>query len=878
MVYSRKYYKHNALVLRKDINMEKKRNILIFFFMLTFAISILPLSPIPTADAVGPATDTIIFQQISQQLAAQAIIAGEIDYYYFGLSPANTELLADDSDYTLYLAPSGLNGLGINPAPSTADIFNPFSIRDVRFALNYLIDRDYIVNQIYGGFAAPMYTFLSSYDPDFVTIYDIVAKYEFSYDLTTAASLIDPAMTAAGCTKVEGKWNYNGEPVVISFVIRTEDERRDIGDAVASALEVVGFTVDRQYMLFGSAIPIVYGTDPGELEWMLYTEGWGKGALDKYDSSSINQFGAPWFTWMPGFLEEGWWSYTNETIDVLGKRIFNGEFTSKAERDDLYREMTELIVQESLRVWACTTLDIYPASSAVNGLTEDLGAGLRALWNPREAYIPGEDTLTVASLWVWTETSVYNPIAGHDDIYSVDIMRALQDPFMWNHPFSGVPMPFRATYDVVTAGPLGTLDVPSDAWLWNADTDIWEAVGAGVTATSKVVFDKSNYIGDHWHHNATIGWDDILFSISQLYEITYDTVKSGMESSTAAQLAAVLPQFKGYKIVGNTFEVYVDYWHFDENYIASYAELLDPAEPTGHYPWEVLAAMDQVVFVDGTYAYSDSASDRLGVPWLSLVLSDHAAAVNTAVQALNFADFASIFDVPGNTIYATEADLTARKAASATWFADHDNMVISDGPFYLDEFSAAGGSAVLKAVRDITYPFSQGKWDYGRASAPEITQVGIPTVVPGGASGFVVELSGVPPLGVKYLIRDPLTGEILDIGDAVALTSSKFNIPLSAEFTATLDPGLYELSVAGYSEMVAMVSTVKTYFDVFNVIPLQTAFQDVGTSVSSDISSVNASLSSAIEGLSSTLTTLMALIGIVAILVVVDIALPLRKK
>jgi peptide/nickel transport system substrate-binding protein len=170
---------------------------------------------------------------VDKTLAAAAVKAGELDYYIFGLNPSQVEVIAGDPEYILYRAPSGMNNIGLNPAPSIPGTFNPFSIREVRFAMNYIVDRDFIVNQLYQGSAAPMFTFMSSYDPDFVTIYEIVAKYEFGYDLTTAASIVDPAMTAAGCEKVEGKWHYQGTPVTIKFIIRVEDERREIGDTFA---------------------------------------------------------------------------------------------------------------------------------------------------------------------------------------------------------------------------------------------------------------------------------------------------------------------------------------------------------------------------------------------------------------------------------------------------------------------------------------------------------------------------------------------------------------------------------------------------------------------------------------------------------------------
>ena len=61
--------------------------------------------------------------------------------------------------------------------------------------------------------------------------------------------------------------------------------------------------------------------------------------------------------------------------------------------------------------------------------------------------------MTVGNLWVWTERSTWNPVAGLGDVYSVDIWRNLHDSATARHPFTGIPMPFRAAYEVETAGP-----------------------------------------------------------------------------------------------------------------------------------------------------------------------------------------------------------------------------------------------------------------------------------------------------------------------------------------------------------------------------------------------------------------------------------------
>jgi len=202
----------------------KKINLLKIFLLTLILVAPLTqtLVVLDAQEDTLPVVDTVIFKSLDQALAAQAMIAGDIDMYIFMLAPNHVEQLVGDPDYALYHAPAGVDGLMINPAPSTDTEFNPFSIKEVRFAINYLINREWIANQVYQGGAVPMYTHQSSYNPDFVTIYDIVAKYEFGYDLTKASALIDPALTAAGCTMQDGKWYYGDDPVTLRFIIRTE--------------------------------------------------------------------------------------------------------------------------------------------------------------------------------------------------------------------------------------------------------------------------------------------------------------------------------------------------------------------------------------------------------------------------------------------------------------------------------------------------------------------------------------------------------------------------------------------------------------------------------------------------------------------------------
>ncbi|MEM4523309.1 MAG: ABC transporter substrate-binding protein, partial [Nitrososphaeria archaeon] len=468
-------------------------------FALTFFTTVIP--SVFAQTKTGPASDAIVFKRVPREIAHEVLKAGDIDYYLFDLAPSQALALKTVPGITLYYAPTAMVDIVLNPAPYKPEEnkLNPLSFKEVRFALNYLMNRDYVVNEIYKGFAAPMVTFLSSYDPDYAVIYDIIAKYELGYNFDVADRIINDVLSKAGASKVGGKWMYKGQPIELNFVIRIEDERRQIGDTFASDLEKLGFKVNRLYRPKGQALSMVYLTDPIEHQWDLYTEGWGKSGVDKYDYSTIAQMGAAWVGFMPGWGEPSYWNYENSTIDALTTKIYNGEFKSKEERNQLYRLATEMIIQESIRIWAATSLTLFGAKSDVKGITNDLGSGLRSPFTTREVYITGKSTLNVGHLWVWEETSVWNPIGGHNDVYSVDIWRAVYDPWVWNHPFSGIPLSFRTGYNVKTAGPEGQLDVPSDAFIWDANSQSWKFVGSGVKAKSVVTLDLSKYIWSKWH-------------------------------------------------------------------------------------------------------------------------------------------------------------------------------------------------------------------------------------------------------------------------------------------------------------------------------------------------------------------------------------------
>ncbi len=752
----------------------------------------------------GPALDIVYVRSFPLDVAPMELKAGKMDVYLAGVRPVAAQTLRDIPELTLYEAAAGTNAIILNPAPAPEGELNPFAIKEIRQAMHYLINRDYVVNEILKGMAVPMLAHVSSYDFDYLTLFELLQAAELGYNPERARAMIDKALSEAGATKVEGTWHYQEKPITVKFIIRTEDERREIGDVLAAEMEKVGLKVERLYREFGPALKILYETDPKEFQWHLYTEGWGRAATIRYDTGTINQMYAPWWGNMPGWQEAGFWQYEHPQIDELGKRIYRMEVASKEERDAAYREAARLGLEESVRLYVVNQLNVYATNRNVVGVTLHSTPGLRNPFFLRSAYIPGKNSMTVGHLWVWTERTTWNPIGGFGDVYSVDLWRNIYDPAVWNHPFTGVPMPFRAPYAVETAGPHNKLSVPADAVMWNAEGQAWTPVGEGVQVASKVVFDFSKYYQSVFHHEQTITPADLFYDLFQTYDIVFNTEKAQIESAIAASNRPILEQFKGYRLTeGNRLEVYLDYWHFDQNMIAT------RASPSSFVmPWEVRAAMDRVVFTKRQAAFTDTAAGKFKVPWLSLVLEKHAQMVRDALIELQDQPLPPALTLNGQPLVTPE-EVQARIKASLDWFEKYKHLIISSGAFYLARFDPEAQFAELRAFRHPTYPFKPGDLYFGLPEPLEFTHIAVPDLRIGEPYRATVNLRGRGNLGLRYALLDTAAAKIVASGEAQPKgqqSDQSFVIDLSADATKPLAPGLYRLALAAYSDALSRVS------------------------------------------------------------------------
>ena len=752
----------------------------------------------PPHSQPGPATDTINFSAFDVGIASRELEAGAMDMYIFSLKTPAAEALRDNPDITVYQAPASTASIILNPAPAREGELNPLSIREVRQAIQFVVNRPFIAQEIYKGFALPMLTHVSPSDFDYLTVYNLARESRITYDPGLAAEMVAQAMTEAGAVMQDDFWHFNDQRVNLKFIVRTEDERWDIGNDLRANLETLGFSVTLIPMQFGPAIFTVYGTDPQLFQWHLYTEGWGRGAPQRYDFGNINSMCSPWLGNMPGWQEVGFWQYESPELDDLGQRIFTGDFDGLEERNRLYVEATEACLEESVRIWVVTAVNNLPALSNIEGITEDVISGPRSFWTLREAHVPGNtEELNVGNLWVWTNRTTWNPVGGFGDVYSNDIWNNVRDTPLATHPFTGVPIPFRADYEVETAGPGASLDVPADAFQWDAGADSWSSVPADTRATSKVTFDYSKYFQSNWHHGKPITMADVIYSIAQTFDLVYDEEKANIEVSISTTSKPFTDTFRGFRITeDNRLEVYVDYWHFVDDYIAQYANISGVT-----MPWEVLAAMDDMVFEQRIVAYSDTAAARFNVDPISLVLDRFARLTRNTLR-----DFAedellpdNVFDVNGKSLVTGE-EASERYAAAIEWFGEKGHMVISNGPYLLETFDSSAQFAQITAFRDPGYPFKPGDLYYGKPQTLRITSVDGAALVEGSGMSATVSVEGPGELSVQYVFQDPATGEIIASGPAQAESGGTFRVDVSADVAAGLAGDLYHLYVAAYSD------------------------------------------------------------------------------
>jgi len=689
-------------------------------FCLVFLATILFLSPLMLHYSFaekGTFVDEVKFiQYLDENTALEEVRNGNLDIYFFRVSSDRIESDKAREGIQVFESTGGSYSMLVNP--SVSDKFNPFSITELRFALNYLIDRNLIVNELIGGYGNAMISNYGIFSADYLSIIEELESFHFKYNPALADEIISRELEGAGAEKIDGLWYYDGKQIEITFFIRSDDPvRKSIGEILSSELEKIGFKVNKDFGDLNKAFVVVYGSNPADQKWHLYTEGWGSSGFSKYDSVGLAQMYSPWFSNMPGNNNPTYWNYENDYIDSITKKIYVSDFKSSDERSSLIKQATKEGVSESVRIFLASKTDQYVANDNVDGVINALGAGVPTRFTTINAK-SSDDSLVVGVKQIYQ--GAWNPVSGFSDTYSNQIWLNIYDPGIFSHPFTGKTIPIRTDWHVENFGSDKKITVPDDAISWDIDTQRWENVGVGREATSKITFDL---ILGNWHHEQRMDMNDILYNMyflqewgSELHEGdgTYDSEYSPQAAQNAKTLVGIKP------IDDDTIEVYVDYWHFDEAEIAAWAT------PWSSMPWEIVAASEDAV-LDGKVSFSRSGGVSKSVSWLSLLVPNDANIIKEHLTEFKESKYIppSLRDSEYDWQY-----FEGRYDAAIRWIDENRHAIISNGPFYLNNYSPESRTITINSFDSTGYPFDAGKWEkFEQIKFPKITNVEIPNVV-----------------------------------------------------------------------------------------------------------------------------------------------------
>ncbi|MBC7094176.1 ABC transporter substrate-binding protein [Thermococcus sp.] len=428
-----------------------------------------PAFPEPGYD-VEPYFETIeIYGLQNEDTAILEVAKGTYDVLWYPFAAYRFTGLSEEqkNSIDLYKSTSAFGDLVFNPVhdpdnPYVITVgdkkyFNPFAVRKVRFGLQYLISRAHAVQNIFQGSAGAMYTPWVSSETGYNYVQSVVEAYDLSEqpDEAFALQLIEEGMQEAAqelaemgykLEKVDGKWYFEGEPVKIIGLGRSEDERKDIALYVVNEiLPKVGIESEANIVDRRTASGMVYTSDPSSYQWNFYTEGWVSSTNVKFSISRIIQYySSIWYA--PGFV--GWkWSPKNtervtleevlkylgdgdiqKGIDALGLDyytttdkiqpllnwtaddfavvIYAGENNDvKMDNEDKYWDFnrlgTAIGIYESYRVFLYENWEFYAVNKRVKINIVDPVAGLAASWSLRSAKPTTSTTETTSS----TETT-----------------------------------------------------------------------------------------------------------------------------------------------------------------------------------------------------------------------------------------------------------------------------------------------------------------------------------------------------------------------------------------------------------------------------------------------------------------------------------------
>jgi peptide/nickel transport system substrate-binding protein len=794
--------------------------------------------------------DEIVGIKVPVPMAVPMIAAEELHMFLFSiLDPVVYATVVADPDMEYERLFGVFMELTFNPAgtpenPTFADgRLNPFAVPRIREAMNWLIDRDYIAEELWKGMAIPRFFPIHPAFPDYARYIATARRLEiyYAHNPAKAREIIFYEMEKLGAQMIDGIWHWEIEgelkPVEIIVLGRIEDARRYLAHYMTRHMEALGFKVKELIKTAAHAAPLWLHPDQYKGLMHIYTGGWIATIIDRDQGTVFDFFYTPRGIPLPLWLQ----TKPTPEFDELALRLGKGDFADLAEREKMFERALELAMEDSHRVWVVNTLGINPRRADI-AVAADLAGGIAGsfLWGltARFEYEPGVPKVGGRAIVGIPDILVdpWNPIAGSAWIFDVAFSaRPMTDWGTLPDPFTGLHHPQRIeraavyvreglpvgiTHDWLTLEFVPEIKVPADAWVdWDATKqrfitlaeaavkEGWDPARAVADVKVRIYYPDNLFDVVKWHDGSPISIADFVVSMIMGAPGHFDRAKEEspiFDAAAVPAFTAFMEHFRGVRIVSEDpliIESFTNMIELDAEVIVSGWTWFP-----GDNFWPGLA-IGKLAEMDKELAFGKAKAGLLGVEWMNLIagptlpiLERHLAyAIETG-----FIPYA-----PTLAQFLPAEEVAARYAALKRWFAERGHFFVSTGPFYL--YAAHPIEEIVHMRRFPYFPDPAERWiGFVKPMIAEVDVVGPTVVIAGAEAVFDIEVTflGEPYRVadvdfVTYLLIDAV-GEIVHVGYAVAVRDGLWQVVLPGELTAGLVVGSTRLEVAVSSLLVAI--------------------------------------------------------------------------
>lgn len=687
--------------------------------------------------------EIIISQETSGAASVLKMQEGTVHIYGQGLTDQDVfETVADDPNLEYKLCIGGTRDVMFNVyGPEFPDgMLNPFWSAKIREATQWLLDHDYIVDEVLGGQGIALYTMLQPGGAESARYSDLVESVieYYSYNPTKAAEVIAEEMANLGATLVDDTWHYNGEPVVVKQLIRIDlAAYPELGDYVADQLESVGkFTVERLYRASADTWGPILLQDPSLRLWNVYGGGWGMPVVYRTQVHSWAQFNThtvmagypPWVQLEPLMMSEEWNDMYN---DIIALRYT--DFTSMEERADMVENVLTTVRQFANNIWTAAITEFYPYTADIDCVLDLAGAlsfqfpyTVHFVDDAGDPVRGGSLSIELPSIMVQPMNPVEGSAMGYDIMVSRDLTG---DPDVMPDPQNGLYMPHsfeRAEVTIQTGLPVGVspgsdwctlsfqdeITVPDSAWAdWDAENQVWITAAeraltdAEYEQTAKrksVVIYPDDIFDKPLHDGSTLSVGD--FVMSAIVEFDRGKPESAIfDPAMEADVAEALQRMKGWEITSTdplTITTWSDVYNLDaEHSLTTWWPQYGTYEEFA--PWHTVT-LGVLAETDKELAFAGSRAEELGVEWMDYMKGPSLDILKAHLDECVATEY--IPYRPTLASYIQPIEREERWANLLNWYEERGHFYVSCGVFYLEQLYPIQKIIVLKAFADYPEP------------------------------------------------------------------------------------------------------------------------------------------------------------------------------